>query len=131
MRGTRALAAVLLLAAFSGCCSASRPEPTTKPSSAVSPVVFELPETVILVLKPDVVFIPDLPIDIFYYEKRWYWLNRGEWYWSRSYLGMLYPLSEKEIPGRLLKFSSVYQTELSEFQEIPFEQWWQEETSSQ
>jgi len=131
MKGITILVTGLLMAAFSVSCSAHRPEPTAESSSAVSPVVFELPETVILVQKPDVVFIPDLPIDIFYYEKHWYWLNRGEWYWSRSYLGMLYPLAAEEVPKRLLKFSSIYQTELPEFQEIPYEQWWQKETSLQ
>ena len=125
------LITVLFLAALSISCGAHHPEPAAEASSAVAPVAFELPETVIVVQKPDVVFIPDLPIDIFYYQTRWYWLNRGEWYWSRSYFGMLYPLVEKEIPRRLLKFSGTYQTELPEFEEIPFNQWWSEESSRQ
>ena len=127
MRRTKILITVIFLAAFSWSCSGHSPEPVAEASSAVSPVVFELPETVIVVQKPDVAFVPDLPIDIFFYEARWYWLNRGEWYWSRSYLGMLYTLAEKD--GPLLKFSGSYQTELPDFEEIPFSQWWNEESS--
>lgn len=120
---------IAFLAALSMSCGAHQPQPAAEAATAVSPVVFELPETVIVVADPEVVFVPDLPIDIFFYEKRWYWLNRGEWYWSRSYLGMLYPLSEKQVPGRLLDFSGAYQSELAEFEEIPFQQWWEEESS--
>ncbi|UCG39337.1 MAG: hypothetical protein JSV00_03655 [bacterium] len=118
------LFALLILA---GCAGAPKELPMD-PSAAEAPVVFEVPEIMCVVQGKGISFAPDLHVDVFHFEGRWFWNIRGQWYWSRTYLGMLYGLEEKHVPGAVRSFSRDYRITLPECRETTFEEWSREFT---
>ena len=94
------------------------------PSAAEPPVVFEMPEIICVVEKQNVAFVPDLPIDVFYYQEKWFWQIRDTWYWSKTYMGMLYELKESQVPPELKRFGETYRTELPDCREFTYEDWY-------
>ena len=120
-----------------GCCTApDKPAPVAEPpkslaetlprdpSVAEPPVIFEMPELMCVAEAEGVAFVLDLPIDVFHYNDVWFWLIRGKWYWSKSYMGMLYELSEEQVPGDLLKFGQSYRQELPDCREFTYDDWY-------
>ena len=114
---------ILTTALFWGCAGAPAEYPTN-PSAAEPPVIFEMPELVCVAEAEGVAFVPDLPIDIFYYEGRWFWKIRDTWYWSKSYMGMLYELSGRQVPRKLRKFGDTYRAELPDCREFTYDDWY-------
>ncbi|MDF1536171.1 MAG: hypothetical protein P1S46_06670 [bacterium] len=93
------------------------------PSAAEPPVVFEMPELVCVAEAEGIAFVPDLPIDVLYFRDVWFWKIRGTWYWSKTYMGMLYELSIDQVPKDLRKFGDTYRAELPDCREFTYEDW--------
>jgi hypothetical protein len=128
------LLSVIILAA--GCCSvpdkpapvAESPKPLAEilprdPSAAEPPVVFEMPEFMCVAEAEGMAFVLDLPIDVFYYRDVWFWQIREAWYWSKSYMGMLYELTEEQVPAEMLKFGTTYKQDLPDCREFTYDDW--------
>jgi hypothetical protein len=123
MPGTpRFAASVLVISLLAGCAGAPQELPMD-PSAAEPPVVFEMPESICVAEKQQIAFVPDLPIDIFSYEGKWFWKIRDTWYWSRTYMGMLYELTDEQVPKKLLTFGEEYRTALPDCTEYSYEEW--------
>ena len=105
-------------------CAGGPQELPMDPSAAEPPVVFEMPELICVAEKEDIAFVPDLPIDIFHYDNVWFWKIRDTWYWSRTYMGMLYELGPKQVPKPLRKFGDTYRTELPDCKEFIYDDWY-------
>ncbi len=134
------LLSVILLAA--GCCSVpdkpaavgpavtpATQEPLAQtlprdPSAAEPPVVFEMPELMCVAEAEGMAFVLDLPIDVFYYRDVWFWQIREAWYWSKSYMGMLYELTEEQVPAEMLKFGTTYKQDLPDCREFTYDDWY-------
>ena len=129
------LFSVVLLSA--GCCTApDKPAPVAEPpkslaetlprdpSVAEPPVIFEMPELMCVAEVEGIAFVLDLPIDVFHYKDVWCWQIREKWYWSKSYMGMLYELSEGQVPGYLLKFGQNYRQDLPDCREFAYDDWY-------
>ena len=114
---------LLVILVFAGCAGAPQELPMD-PSVAEPPVVFQMPEIICLAEKEGISFVPDLPIDIFSYESKWFWNIRDTWYWSRTYMGMLYELTEKQVPKKLRKFGEDYRTTLPDCREFTYDDWY-------
>jgi len=115
---------LLVILVFTGCASAPQELPMDR-SAAEPPVVFEMPEIICVAEDQGIAFIPDFPIDIFHYNSVWFWNIRDTWYWSRSYMGMLYELTPKQVPKPLRKFGEEYRTILPDCTEYTYEDWYQ------
>jgi hypothetical protein len=113
---------LLVILVFAGCAGAPKELPMD-PSAAEPPVVFEMPEIICVAEKQGIAFVPDLPIDIFNYESKWFWKVRDTWYWSRTYMGMLYELTSKQVPKPLHKFGVDYRTTLPDCREFTYDDW--------
>ena len=107
---------------FAGCAGAPKELPMD-PSAAEPPVVFEMPEIICVAENQGIAFVPDLPIDIFHYDNVWFWKIRETWYWSRTYMGMLYELTSKQVPKKLRKFGEEYRTTLPDCREFTYDDW--------
>lgn len=114
---------LLVVLIFAGCAGAPKELPMD-PSSAEPPVVFQMPEIMCVAQDQGIAFVPDLPIDIFHYDNVWFWKIRDTWYWSKSYMGMLYELAPKQVPKTLHKFGEEYRTTLSDCEEYSYEDWY-------
>ena len=124
MRGFERFFPILLtILVFAGCAGAPKELPMD-PSSAEPPVVFQMPEIICVAQDQGIAFVPDLPIDIFNHETKWFWKVRDTWYWSRSYMGMLYELTPKQVPKKLRKFGEEYRTTLPDCEEYSYEDWY-------
>jgi hypothetical protein len=113
---------LLVILVFAGCAGAPKELPMD-PSAAEPPVVFEMPEIICVAEKQGIAFVPDLPIDIFNYESKWFWKIRDTWYWSRTYMGMLYELTSKQVPKPLRNFGVDYRTTLPDCREFTYDDW--------
>lgn len=118
------LSPLLLLLLLTGCCAGTPKKLPMDPSVAEPPVVFEMPEIICVAEKQDIAFVPDLPIDIFNYGSKWFWKIRDTWYWSRTYMGMLYELTPEQVPKRLRKFGDNYRTTLPDCREFTYDDWY-------
>ena len=119
----RSLCGFLVFLFLAGCASAPKELPMD-PSAAEPPVVFEMPEYVCTVEDQGITFVPDLPIDIFHYEGKWFWNIRDTWYWSKTYLGMLYELTPDLVPRQLRAFQETYKTDIPDCREFMYEDWY-------
>ena len=117
-------ASLLVLVWMIGSCASAPKELPMDPSAAEPPVVFEMPEIVCVAEKQEIAFVPDLPIDIFHYDNVWFWKVRETWYWSRTYMGMLYELSSKQVPKKLRKFGENYRIKLPDCREFTYDDWY-------
>ena len=81
-------------------CAGTPSELPMDPSSAEPPVVFQMPEIMCVAQDQGIAFVPDLPIDIFHFDNVWFWKIRDTWYWSKSYMGMLYELAPNQVPKK-------------------------------
>ena len=113
---------LLVILMFAGCAGAPKELPMD-PSAAEPPVVFEMPEIICVAENQGIAFVPDLPIDIFHYDNVWFWKVRETWYWSRTYMGMLYELTSKQVPKKLRKFGEEYRTTLPDCREFTYDDW--------
>ena len=125
-----------------GCCSAPDKPPVVNPavtpatheplaqtlpknpSAAEPPVVFEMPDLMCVAEAEGIAFVLDLPIDVFFYKEVWFWQIRDKWYWSKSYMGMLYELSEEQLPEEMLKFGTTYRQDLPDCREFTYDDWY-------
>ena len=123
MPGFVRIVPVLLVALLLAGCAGTPKELPMDPSAAEPPVVFEMPEFICVAEKDGISFVPDLPIDIFHYNQVWFWNIRDTWYWSRTYMGMLYELSSKQVPEPLRKFGVDYKETLEDCTEYTYEEW--------
>ena len=114
---------LLVVLIFASCAGAPKELPMD-PSSAAPPVVFQMPEIMCVAQDHGIAFVPDLPIDIFHFDNVWFWKIRDTWYWSKSYMGMLYELTPKQVPKKLHKFGEEYRTTLSDCEEYSYEDWY-------
>jgi hypothetical protein len=114
---------VLMLSLLLAGCAGAPKELPMDPSAAEPPVVFEMPEFMCVAEGEGIAFVPDFPIDIFYYNEVWFWNIRDTWYWSRTYMGMLYELSPKQVPKPLRNFAADYKETLEDCTEYTYEDW--------
>ena len=124
MHGLLRLSLLLLVFQFLPACAGAPKELPMDPSAAEPPVVFEMPEIICVAEKQDIAFVPDLPIDIFHYDNVWFWKVRDTWYWSKTYMGMLYELTPKQVPKPLRKFGESYRKTLPDCREFTYEDWY-------
>jgi hypothetical protein len=94
------------------------------PSAAEPPVIFEMPELMCVAEAEGFAFVLDLPIDVFYYRDVWFWQIREAWYWSKSYMGLLYELTEEQVPAKMLKFGTTYRQDLPDCREFTYDDWY-------
>lgn len=129
-------AVLLIVMVFAaGCCTVPKAPPPAParplaetlprdPSAAEPPVVFEMPASMCLAEAEGISFVLDLPIDVFYYEDIWFWQIRKSWYWSKTYMGMLYELTEEQVPEDMFRFGTTYRQELPDCREFTYDDWY-------
>ena len=86
------------------------------------PFVFPAPPPVFVVPGTYVYAVPDIEIDVLFYQGYWYRPYRDYWYRSRSYNGPWRHIDRKRIPGALFKLPPDYRHIPPDHQRIPYGQ---------
>lgn len=79
-----------------------------------------VPPAVVLIPGAGVYFVPDIDMDIFFYEGYWYRPHRDEWFRSRDYNGPWAYVVPKRLPPPLLRVPPGFRNPSYKHERIPY-----------
>jgi hypothetical protein len=80
---------------------------------------FSVPPQVAVIPGTYVYYVPDVDVDILFYQGRWYRPWEGRWYWSRDYNGPWVVASPRYLPAPLMRLPHDYRR-AEVYERIPY-----------
>lgn len=87
------------------------------------PIVVARPPEVVMIPGLPIYFVPNLDIDVFFYNGYWWSPRGGYWYRSRAYNGPWRGIDRRYVPAPLFRVPRDYQGIYKRERRIPYGQW--------
>lgn len=87
------------------------------------PVVIEQPPEMVVIPRSNVYFAPDVSVDLFFFDNRW-WNRRGDrWYRASDYNGPWTVVGRRHVPASVYRVPANYRTVYVREKRVPYGHW--------
>ncbi len=114
---TLAVINILILLGFSS-GSEARTNVDISVNIPLPSLVFAAPPAVVPVPSSHVYFVPDVEVDVLFYDGYWYRPHHGHWYRAHSYRGPWAGLSSARVPRAVIGLPRDYRHRAARFERI-------------